>query len=177
MTVWPAASSFARRPYRRAYRKIYIRAIPEMIPKVFREVIRKPADNADQRVLKGKFWHKKKAIGRVIFFVCGIYTGINNSVLTSAGVVPKGLLSGTSMKTRWGDVTVSDAEAGGYALTFQNLPPAACRTLAGLSTTSWNSVAVGETELFSRAENTAVTPSDILSACSEAGNTLVFTGP
>ena len=105
------------------------------------------------------------------------YTGINNSVLTSAGVVPKGLLSGTSMKTRWGDVTVSDAEAGGYALTFQNLPPAACRTLAGLSTTSWNSVAVGETELFSRAENTAVTPSDILSACSEAGNTLVFTGP
>ncbi|MBR4741767.1 MAG: hypothetical protein IK079_02555 [Desulfovibrio sp.] len=108
----------------------------------------------------------------------GVYTGLDNQTLLSAGVVPVDLLSGkTEIKTKWGDVTVSAKEASQYTITVEGLPPSACRSLANLSTTSWDEVSVGTTTLFQRSENTAVNPSDLLSACSGASNTIVFTGP
>ncbi|MCR4667193.1 MAG: hypothetical protein K5657_07855 [Desulfovibrio sp.] len=106
------------------------------------------------------------------------YTGINNEVLAKAGAVPREILHGAAdIKTRWGEVTVAALGTDSYTMTLINLPPSACRNLANLSTTSWSKVDVGETTLFSREENTDVTPSAILQACQGAGNTLVFTGP
>ena len=108
----------------------------------------------------------------------GVYTGLSNEVLISAGVVPGDLLSGNSaIKTKWGDVTVAAKDDSQYTITVENLDPPACRSIANLSTTSWASVNVGETSLYDRSTNAAVNPSDLLQACTNASNTVVFTGP
>ena len=108
----------------------------------------------------------------------GVYTDLSNDVLIGAGVVPGDLLSGTnSIKTRWGDVTVAAKDDSQYTITIEDLDPAACRSIANLSTTSWSQVTVGETTLYDRSTNPTVNPSDLLQACVNPTNTVVFTGP
>ncbi|MCR5814549.1 MAG: hypothetical protein K6G15_08685 [Desulfovibrio sp.] len=107
----------------------------------------------------------------------GPYTGISNETLIKAGAVPRDLVSGTSdIKTHWGGVSVGAGE-GNYTLTLFSLPPSACRNVSNLATSSWNSVSVGDLKIYSRSENTQVTPSAVLAACNGASNVVVFTGP
>ena len=98
-------------------------------------------------------------------------------MLVNAGVVPAELLSGSDIKTIWGDVTCAALDDSQYTITLENLDPQACRSIANLSTTSWASVKVGENEIYSRSTNDTVNPSTLLSACQGATNTVVFTGP
>ena len=107
----------------------------------------------------------------------GVYTGLSNEVLVKAGVVPGELLAGSNIKTRWGDVTCAADGESQYTITVSNLDPQACRSIANLSTTSWAKVTVGDTDIFDRSTNEAITPSTLLSACEGASNTVVFTGP
>ena len=107
----------------------------------------------------------------------GPYTGISNETLLKAGAVPRALQSGTSdIKNHWGEVTVSASDTT-YSLSLASLPPSACRSVTNLATQSWQSVNVGDLRIYNRADNTQVTPSAVLTACSGASNTVTFTGP
>ena len=107
----------------------------------------------------------------------GPYTGISNETLVKAGAVPRELVSGANdIKTRWGSISVAPGDSS-YTLTLSSLPPSACRNVANLAGNAWNTVSVGDLRIFSRSENTQLTPSAVLAACNGASNSVVFTGP
>ncbi|MBQ7456493.1 MAG: hypothetical protein IJS54_02625 [Desulfovibrio sp.] len=105
------------------------------------------------------------------------YTDISNTLLVESGAVPHSLLKGDTMTSPWGTITVSAPSSTTYSIALENLPVAACRTLASLSTTSWKSVSVDDTVLFDRTERSVVNPSSILTACNGDSRSVTFVGP
>lgn len=102
------------------------------------------------------------------------YTGLTTSLAISAGMLPSGMVSGSSAVNAWsGSVTITTGSPTHlFDITYSGLPEEACIKLAPFGYGTWNSVTVGGSTI-SQSGGTAV--SDAVTACSGASNTIVFT--
>lgn len=98
------------------------------------------------------------------------YSGLDEATAIKAGVVPKSLIKGSSLKTPWGGaITLStDSSNGSFSITLTGIPQDECTQLAKFQADAWLSVAVNGTVL--NGENTIA---DIVDSCS-ATNTLTY---
>lgn len=104
----------------------------------------------------------------------GGYTGVSNTVLSSAGVFPSTLpASGSAVTNAWGGgVTVSSTAAGQFSIEYTAVPQAVCIN-AVMAGGSWLSVTINT----SPAQTTVpVSPATAQAQCSSAtANTVTWT--
>ena len=108
----------------------------------------------------------------------GNFDGLDNDVLMTANIVPTELQRNGTIQSPWGPVTIEAAEGGGsYTITMENLNSGACQSLGTLSPTSWESISVNGQVLYDRSVNDPINNVDLINACGNATNTIVYTAP
>lgn len=98
------------------------------------------------------------------------YSGLDNTTAIKAGVVPKSLIKGSSLKTPWsGEITLSaNASNASFLIQLSGIPQEECTQLAKFQSDAWLSVGINGTSL---SEDKTV--SDIVANCSSS-NTIVY---
>lgn len=96
------------------------------------------------------------------------YSGVDNATVINAGLVPKNLLKGTSIKHAFnGDITIAPGDSNEtFTFTLTNIPKDECVTLANNKMNSWVSVAINGSVIGSDV-------STVVNACTDK-NTLIF---
>ena len=105
------------------------------------------------------------------FFFGTNYNNLTNDAAIKAGLVPKSLIKGDSLKNFWGgDVTLSSNAANGtFTIQLGNIPQEACIQLVRFQPESWDSVSVN---------GSVIDPTDVTGisdACGQNTNTVAFT--
>lgn len=98
------------------------------------------------------------------------YSGLDNDTAIKAGVVPKSLIKGNSLKTPWGgEINLSTNDANGsFTIELSGIPQDECTQLAKFQTDAWLSVSVNGNLLDS--DNTVA---DIVNSCT-SNNTIAY---
>lgn len=98
------------------------------------------------------------------------YSGLDNATAIKAGVVPKSLIKGTSLKTPWGGDISLAANSGNASFTIQlsGIPQEECTQLAKFQSDAWLSVGINGNSL-----SDDKTVADIVANCSSS-NTIAY---
>lgn len=104
------------------------------------------------------------------FFMGTNYDGLSNEVAIKAGIVPKGMNKGGTLRNAWGgDVTLTpDTSNGRFSIELTNIPQEECTQLSRFQSDAWQGVSVN---------GSAIDPSDpaaVADACSDT-NTVTYT--
>ena len=100
------------------------------------------------------------------------YSGLDNSLALKAGVVPKQLIKGNTIKNPFGgDVIISSSpDNSAFSIQLTNVPQEQCTKLARFQTDAWLSVDINGTTI-----NTATgTVADMIASITD-NNTITFT--
>lgn len=98
------------------------------------------------------------------------YSGLDSDTAIKAGVVPKSLIKGSSLKTPWGgEISLStNSSNGSFIIELSGIPQEECTHLAKFQSDAWLSVAVNGNTLS--ADNTV---GDIVDNCATT-NTIAY---
>lgn len=99
------------------------------------------------------------------------YAGLDNSLATKAGLVPKSFLRGTKVVTPWGGEVALAASGDGssFTISLSEIPQEECTKLATSQLDSWTAVSVNGNAIDKSSGTTTAAQS-----CNDS-NTLVFT--
>lgn len=108
----------------------------------------------------------------------GNFTGLTNDVLVKTGIIPAELQRNGSIQTPWGAVTFTAGTGGGnYTIKLDSLNTSACLALATLSPTSWEKIEVNGTALYERSTNDPIDNVEMINACANPTNVIIYTAP
>ncbi|HEV3104062.1 MAG TPA: type 4 pilus major pilin [Trinickia sp.] len=100
------------------------------------------------------------------------YTGVDDAVLSSAGVLPSTIpvdAQGKATDTWGGAITVASPNQGSFTISYANVPDSVCIT-AVTGAGSWTGVSVNGTAQA----GFPVTPTQAQTACNAGNNTIVW---
>jgi prepilin-type N-terminal cleavage/methylation domain-containing protein len=110
----------------------------------------------------------KSKIDEIFSLQRGNYTGLGNAtIINSGGIPPLMSVSGTTIRSKWGTVTIAPANSNTqYTITYNTVPQDACSTLVAKTFRTWTLVTIGGTTITNAAQPAGV--------CG-ASNTIVWT--
>lgn len=103
----------------------------------------------------------------------GDYAGLTDAVAISAQCVPDGWVSGTSLATAWGSISLSTASSDTEAvITFSDVPEGPTNALANMNEVAWDAISINGTDIDGSGNLVATVAGAISNS-----NTIVLTVP